>query len=348
MYNKEFLPKKAVKLVSVFFILTYTNMFDEILNEENLDNCYVEEELKIIKEQSSHIFSEKVENSSSLMVKYVEDEGKDSIYMGGRYVLSHNIEFLCKIIQNLANLSATIIFIPKKDHLMICTHNSSTSLFSRTTFNSDFFIEIDTSCLVEKDHGCCISSQSVNTIFRIPNEIQEDINYFTINADPSKDFMDIMLFGPGTVSELIKVNQLTFTNPIDDYLFLHNTEDFCLVSHIDLWDSLFKRSSNTLSEIILEMKKNSVIIKLRKQNTGVVSNFNIEIKAENFIKYNTKTEFILSFSYREFVMACNIITKLSKMFVLEYVNGEAPLKMTVYDSNIVDFEIFFPCNLESQ
>lgn len=208
-----------------------------------------------------------------------------------------------------------------------------------------FFDEMDITCLVERNSGCCISSESANSIFRISREFLEDIKHLVINADSSKDFMDVVLVGPGAVSELVKINQLTYDNSINDYLSLRSSGEFCIISHVEIWESLFKRSPNTLSEIIFYMKRESLIIKLKKQNTGEILNFKIEFNAKNFIRYDTEREFVLSFSYTEFAMACNIITNLTKTFVLEYVLGEVPLKISTYQPNIANFEIFLPCNL---
>lgn len=253
---------------------------------------------------------------------------------------------LCRIIQDLSYFSSSIIFIAKGDQFLLCTYNPSSSLFSKTTLQRKFFTLIDTTFLPDEDSQCCISSESANLVFKIPRETLDDINYLRIDIDSSKDFIDIMFFGPSQVIEAIKIDQITFINPIDNYLSCHDRGEFFIVSSLDIWENLFKRQHHAFSQVILSLKNEVIVIKLREQNTGKISNFCMEINTNNFIQYNKEKESTISFSYGEFAKACKIISKLSRVFALEYVSGEAPLKMTGYQSELVDFEIFFPCNIE--
>uniref|UniRef100_A0A0K0E8Z0 Late transcription factor 1 n=1 Tax=Strongyloides stercoralis TaxID=6248 RepID=A0A0K0E8Z0_STRER len=320
-------------------------MTDKIINQRNLNNnSYKEKKLRPDDEKSNDGSSGELEVLSFSSIKSLENV-ESSAYKGVKYIVSSNVRFFCRIIRSLSCLSPTFFFIPMKDQLLICTHNTLTSSFSKIIFKKQFFVRINASCLVKKDSGCCISSEVAKSIFNVPIEVLEDIKHLIINIDPFADFINITFIGPDRVYESIKVNQMIITNPINDYPSYHSGSAFCIVSHFDLWKNLF-RNSYISSEIIVYMKRELLIIELRMQNTGVILNFNIEINVKNLIWYNITQEFVISFSHNEFIKAYSIISKFTKTFVLEYVDGEVPLRMSVHQPTIVDFEIFLPCSIE--
>uniref|UniRef100_A0A0N5C2A7 Proliferating cell nuclear antigen n=1 Tax=Strongyloides papillosus TaxID=174720 RepID=A0A0N5C2A7_STREA len=321
------------------------DLFDEFHEEQ--ENIRMEEEScsNPIKEPHSAVLGREV--PCALNSQHLGDmDSKDLVCKGAKYAVSKNLAFLCKIIQNLSTLGSTLLFVPEKDQLSACIYNASTCMFSKTVFKRDFFCEVDSSCLTTPNAGCCISSEAALNVFKISPELLDDIKYMVIDTDPSKDFINVMLFGPGSVSELIKINQLAIRCQLADDSRSRAGEIFQIVGHVDVWDGFLKRSNKTASAIKLHFKRDRLIVTPGRQKPGTGPSFSCEISAQSFMKYDIDEEFFLTFDYNEFAIACNIVSRISKEFVLECVGGDAPLRMSLYQPGIVDFEIFLPCELE--